>query len=83
MTEQPIGAIQQDGQVWLSATDLIAAMRDRARRFDLMAEQEPMDGWEPDVYRTACWSVTAELIERADTLDLLCMAKVNEERTST
>lgn len=78
MTSQEIAAIQQDGQVWLSATDLIRAMRDRARRFEAMADQEPIEGSSPEVYRTACWSVTAELIDRADTLDLLCLAKVNE-----
>jgi hypothetical protein len=78
VTTQEIEAIQQGGKVWLDAAALIAALRDRAERYSTMADEEPVEGYTQETYRSSCWAAAAALIDRADALDLECIARVNE-----
>lgn len=78
MTVQQIGAIDQDGRIWLDARQVISALRDRAERYEAMADDEPIEGMLPEAYRTSCLTAAAALVDRADALDLECLARVND-----
>lgn len=66
----------EDGQVWLSASDVVAALRDRAARWDRMA-LAPGDDSPEEQHKTACWAASAALERSADEIDLACIARVN------
>jgi hypothetical protein len=83
MTRKPVelGAVTQDGRVYLDAQHLIRALRDRAAHWDRMAEdEEQMAGWDPERYQTACWTAAVELQDRANDLDLYCIERISEEK---
>lgn len=77
-----VNAIEQDGELWLNARQLIAALRAKSEWWDSQATEEPEGGYPRDAYRTSCWSAAFVLDNAATALDLECLARVNEERTS-
>lgn len=64
------------GEVWLNARDVVAALRDRAARWDQMA-LTPGDDSPEEQHKTACWAASAALERSADEIDLACIARVN------
>jgi hypothetical protein len=77
VSAQEIGAIEQDGRLWLDARQVIDALRDRAERYEALADGEPVPGMEESAYRMSCLTAAAALVDRADALDLECLARVN------
>lgn len=69
----------QDGEVWLRAQDVVAALRDRSTRWDRMALATPDEDDETpqEQRRTACWAASAALERSADEIDLACIERVN------
>lgn len=67
-----VTAIEQDGQLWLNAAQLIAHMRERASRWDAEASEEATER-----QRAAYWGACAAFSIEADALDLECLARVN------
>lgn len=69
-----VRAIEQDGELWLNAAQLIAHMRGRASRWDAEATG---DEETTEQQRAAYWGACAAFSIEADALDLECLARVN------
>lgn len=68
-----VRAIEQDGELWLNAAQLIAHMRERASRWDA----EAAGGDATEKQRAAYWGACAAFSIEAEALDLECLARVN------
>lgn len=68
-----VKAIEQDGELWLNAAQLIAHMRERASRWDT----EAGGGEVTEKQRAAYWGACAAFTLEADAIDLECLARVN------
>lgn len=70
-----VNAIEQNGELWLNAAQLIAHMRARASRWDA----EASEGEATEQQRAAYWGACAAFSFEADQLDLECLSRVNGE----
>lgn len=83
MTDFELAAVERDGELYLNARQLIARLRERAANWDDLALTPDEEETDPERHAAACWAASAVLIREADGIDLACLERVSEERTST